>query len=156
MVGIGGIPAVFQFMMMLFLPETPRYLVKTGKVEKARNVLDRVYGRAQLLHNLVDGVLHSIEGEIEEEVKAKRRRSVRSAPSKYRTSYVARIFGGRWTELFQVPGNRRALIIACLLQGLQQLCGFVRSHHYHLVRILTNNTFGRIRSCTSLPLFSPS
>ena len=28
-------------------------------------------------------------------------------------------------ELFAVRRNRRALAIACLLQGLQQLCGFV-------------------------------
>ena len=32
----------------------------------------------------------------------------------------------RFAELFYVGGNRRALTIACLLQGLQQLCGFVR------------------------------
>jgi len=31
-----------------------------------------------------------------------------------------------WAELFAVGGNRRALTIACMLQGLQQLCGFVR------------------------------
>lgn len=33
------------------------------------------------------------------------------------------------SELFHIGGNRRALTIACLLQGLQQLCGFVRTHH---------------------------
>src|SRR3569833_56771 len=33
--------------------------------------------------------------------------------------------GWRGAELFGLRRNRRALSIACLLQGLQQLCGFV-------------------------------
>lgn len=34
-------------------------------------------------------------------------------------------FQHRMTELLYIGGNRRGLIIACFLQGLQQLCGFV-------------------------------
>lgn len=44
-------------------------------------------------------------------------------------------FSQSLVELLTVPGNRRALIIACMLQGLQQLCGFVSFDLCHPVHI---------------------
>lgn len=36
------IPAVFFFTLLMFVPETPRYLVMRGKTEKALTILDRL------------------------------------------------------------------------------------------------------------------
>jgi SP family myo-inositol transporter-like MFS transporter 13 len=44
MFGIAGIPALFQFIVMPFLPESPRRLVAVGKVEEAKSALRKVYG----------------------------------------------------------------------------------------------------------------
>ena len=41
MVGLGALPAAVQLLMMGNMPETPRWLVKAGKVDMARRVLMR-------------------------------------------------------------------------------------------------------------------
>ena len=43
----GVIPAAVFFLLLLFVPETPRFLVMKGNEEKARRVLGRILGRVQ-------------------------------------------------------------------------------------------------------------
>jgi SP family myo-inositol transporter-like MFS transporter 13 len=122
MVGIGAIPAFVQLALLTRMPETPRHLLQIGKDEEARRVLYDVY--ATLPENqkfqVVQQVLASIQSEIEAEDKA--RRAVSAASVANDETITLR---GTLRELIRVPTNRRALIIACMLQGLQQLCGFV-------------------------------
>ena len=42
MLGLAGIPSFLQFVGFLFMPESPRWLVSKGKVEKAREVLRKI------------------------------------------------------------------------------------------------------------------
>lgn len=122
MVGLGAVPAAVQCFVMLVMPETPRWLVKVGRDYEARGVLNKVFGAGIDIQRMVDGVLRGIETEVREEeeaMKGRRRENKRSRACFSGTQDT-------WDELFRVGGNRRALIIACLLQGLQQLCGFVR------------------------------
>jgi len=125
MVGIGAHPAIWQFAMLVFMPETPRWLVKAGRRDDAKEVLGKMYGGHSTVSKMVDGILRAIEREVleEEEVMSKRRNHV--APGKDSWVWLTRLRDA-WAELFAVGGNRRALTIACMLQGLQQLCGFVR------------------------------
>lgn len=44
MFGLAGVPALFQLVVMPFLPESPRHLVITGQKEKARKVIRQIYG----------------------------------------------------------------------------------------------------------------
>jgi len=97
-VGIGALPALVQAVLLLGLPESPRWLVLRARDDEARRVLAR-------LGEDVEGVLGRIREEVKEE-EISRSKSL-------------------WKEMFLVPGHRRALTIACMLQGLQQLCGFV-------------------------------
>jgi SP family myo-inositol transporter-like MFS transporter 13 len=87
-------------------------------------VLNKVFGAGAEIQRMVDGVLKGIVNEVLEEEKAKRGR-LRSQKKKGTESWSASM-KDNWKELFRTGGNRRALTIACLLQGLQQLCGFVR------------------------------
>ena len=48
------IPAVLFFVLLMFVPETPRYLVMRGKGEKALTILDRLMGRDEAEKELVD------------------------------------------------------------------------------------------------------
>lgn len=123
MVGVGAIPAGVQILVMLFMPETPRWLVKVGRKDEARDVLNKVFGKGPEIQKMVDGVLKGIEQEVKEEDAAKKRR-LRGQTTKGRKWWTSG--KDNWVELLRVGGNRRALTIACLLQGLQQLCGFVR------------------------------
>ena len=124
MVGLGALPAAVQCWVMLVMPETPRWLVQVGRHDEARSVLNKVFGAGIEIQRMVDHVLRGIENEVREEEEAKRGR-LRGQSKKGTTNWLT---GSKdnWKELFRVGGNRRALTIACLLQGLQQLCGFVR------------------------------
>ena len=121
MVGLGAVPAVLQFGLMTVLPESPRWLVKCDKVQEAKNVLRKVYAKGNDF--MVDGVLRAIKMEIAEEELISDDVAVALSDNKVKDAFTR--IRNRSAELFHVGGNRRALTIACLLQGLQQLCGFV-------------------------------
>lgn len=148
LVGLGAMPAAMQCFVMLFMPETPRWLVKVGREDDARAVLNKVFGGGIDVQRMVDGVLRGIVTEVREEEEAVkgRRRGQKNSKEWFSGSKDT------WNELFRVGGNRRALTIACLLQGLQQLCGFVwypSSQHCCANR-------NRTPSCISLRQFSRS
>ncbi|KAL8775686.1 MAG: hypothetical protein Q9209_000182 [Squamulea sp. 1 TL-2023] len=120
MVGLGATPAVFQFGLLLMLPETPRWLVKAGHENVARDVLRKVY--ASGTNMAAERVLQDIKREIfEEEATSKLVHS--SKPGDDLWPWLTH-FQHHMTELLYVGGNRRGLVIACFLQGFQQLCGF--------------------------------
>ena len=67
MVGLGAAPAVFQFGFLLFLPETPRWLVQVGKFKLAEQALERVYRYVAadfLCHPWPCGLLESRSGHV--------------------------------------------------------------------------------------------
>ncbi|RKU47339.1 hypothetical protein DL546_004508 [Coniochaeta pulveracea] len=118
MVGLGALPAVLQTVLVVSMPETPRWLVKAGRRDTAREVIRKVTGTVKDAAKTVEMTLKNIEIEVREEEEA-RRVSGRRHHTGGLLSWV-----GPLEELFAVRRNRRALAIACLLQGLQQLCGF--------------------------------
>jgi SP family myo-inositol transporter-like MFS transporter 13 len=125
MVGLGALPAVLQGLMIAFMPETPRWLVKVGRSEEARLVVQRVNGggTSAVAVRGADAVVKEIE------IEAREEREEREARGRRDTSGSLRWLGN-FRELVGVGKNRRALAIACLLQGLQQLCGFVSPHRH--------------------------
>lgn len=135
MVGLGAVPAILQVLLVLVLrlPETPRWLVAHGMVGEARRVLARVLGTSGVEEGEVEATVREIEAEVAEEEGERRRLAAAAAGIDGRVSKAAGLLArwasggamlGRFNELFRVGRNRRALAIACLLQGLQQLCGF--------------------------------
>ena len=124
-VGLGAFPAVFQLVIVLFLPETPRWLVKANREMEAQQILRKIYGHTEGSRHAVEQVLRSIENEISEEnEEASQQKPISTfASSRYFLRWLDHL-PQNWNLLFQIGCNRRALAIACLLQGLQQLCGF--------------------------------
>lgn len=135
-VGLGAVPAGVQCVVMLFMPETPRWLVMIGDADSAKKALVKVFGKGLGVSAMVDQVLKGIEKEVQEEEEAKggRSRNARGDAGSWVNDTKE-----LWNELFRVAGNRRALTIACLLQGLQQLCGFVgltsKIHYYEMLML---------------------
>lgn len=131
MVGMGALPAVVQALMLVFMPETPRWLVRAGKRERAMRVLERVYEASEeaKLKRLVGCVLRRVEREISEEEEALVGRHV--VKQKHGLGAKVDRVQQSFTQLIGVGGNRRALAIACMLQAAQQLCGFVSCHLVH-------------------------
>ena len=44
MLGVSGLPAVFFFIIIFLIPESPRWLVMHGRSEKAQGIFKRIYG----------------------------------------------------------------------------------------------------------------
>jgi SP family myo-inositol transporter-like MFS transporter 13 len=120
-VGLGAVPAVLQFGMLFAMPETPRFLIRRGKKGQAKRVLSKVYGAGEGMERIVNAVMRNVEREILEE------EGTDTTPvSKSKGIWSAKIahMSSTFSQLVSVGANRRALIIACMLQGFQQLCGF--------------------------------
>jgi SP family myo-inositol transporter-like MFS transporter 13 len=100
--GLGAVPAVIQGGLMLLMPETPRWQLLQGRKKAAGETLSQVYGTSN--PSVVSLLLSEIE---------------KGIPSGPTVSLLRSL-----KLLVRVPGNRRALIIACFLQFLQQACGF--------------------------------
>jgi MFS transporter, SP family, solute carrier family 2 (myo-inositol transporter), member 13 len=116
MVGLGGLPAVLQCILVAYMPETPRWLVKAGRPADAKAVIHKVNGSTATSLQDTEATVKAIEIEVREEQEASRLLESRRTGAKWLRT---------WHELFGDAKNRRSLAIACLLQGLQQLCGFV-------------------------------
>ncbi|KAL5362795.1 general substrate transporter [Aspergillus floccosus] len=119
-VGLGIVPAVLQFAIVVFLPETPRWLVQAGFDTRAMNVLSKVYQEHPDCVQITKHILRDIQQEVAEEEDEL---GHSSHDSGIKFQWAKNILQTS-QDLFLVGGNRRALIIAMMLQGLQQLCGF--------------------------------
>lgn len=118
MVGLGAVPGMVQACLLVLMYETPRWLVKNEEQERARQILHRIYGGLSERDRTttVDNVLLDIRAEIVAEAKLDNEHPGRAnGLSTVRADFK---------NLTGYPPHRRALIIACMLQGLQQLCGF--------------------------------
>ena len=116
MVGLGAFPAITQLALLVFMPETPRYLSKIGRDDAAKLVLAKVYKSATVsTRGHVERICLAIKKELHEEEEAKK--AVKS-------SNTTHILPPTLHSLLFKPPHARALTITCMLQGLQQLCGF--------------------------------
>lgn len=169
MVGLGALPAILQCVLLFLMPETPRWLVKAGKSTDARQVIEKTLGPDLTSRRLVENVVKGIEMEIREE---QGNATLANNGAKSGNAWLQ-----RWNELMRVPKNRRALVIACLLQGLQQLCGFVSNsilqyyasllimiellnvlfcHDFHDARVFDTNPNFSDRCCDQLCFYRSS
>ncbi|KAG2414199.1 hypothetical protein HFD88_003390 [Aspergillus terreus] len=119
-VGLGIIPAVLQFAIVVFLPETPRWLVQAGFDTRAMDVLAKVYQEHPDCVQITKRIFRDIQQEVAEEEEEL---GHSSHDSRTKFQWAKNVLQTS-RDLFLVGGNRRALTIAMMLQGLQQLCGF--------------------------------
>jgi sugar porter (SP) family MFS transporter len=94
MFGLSLVPAAIFALGMFYLPETPRWLVRRGQLDKARAILSRIRDTPE-----VDAELQEIEGSIAHAVGR-----------------------GNWRDLLS-PALRPALIVGIGLAILQQITG---------------------------------
>ncbi|CAE6424450.1 unnamed protein product [Rhizoctonia solani] len=106
MVGLGAVPAALQLAMLPFMPESPRILVRRGHLEQAQKNMAKIYA-------------HATPEQVSQKVKVLRASVQESIDIQNSTTFLQ-----RFKSILTVPVNRRALIVACGLQGFQQLCGF--------------------------------
>ncbi|WP_432561031.1 sugar porter family MFS transporter [Kineococcus sp. SYSU DK003] len=118
-IGLAAVPAAVLFTIMLRQPESPRWLVKAGRVDDARATLQRIRG-AHADHRDVEDELDHIVG---------LEREQRKAPAK------------GWDGLRQ-PWIRPALVVGCGISLFTQLSG-IEMIIYYTPTILTDVGFER-------------
>ena len=67
MLGLAGLPSLIMFIGFLFMPESPRWLVFRGKIDRARQVLGKVRQ-----HHEVEEELKTIVKDCEDHKKSQR------------------------------------------------------------------------------------
>ena len=95
MFGLTAAPSLLFFFGMLLVPESPRWLAKAGKSEKARGILARIGG---------EGYAQAALGEIKLTLQGEEGRRV------------------HFSDLL-APGMRKALVLGVTLAVFQQWCG---------------------------------
>ncbi|XP_073299056.1 inositol transporter 4-like [Primulina huaijiensis] len=111
MLGVAGVPAAVQFVLMLSLPESPRWLYRQDKVKEARAILEKIYP----------------ENEVEEEMKALQS-SVEA--EKADEGSIGKDF---FSKLKNIWGNivvRRGLYAGITVQVAQQFVGINTVMYY--------------------------
>ncbi|GAB3926894.1 sugar porter family MFS transporter [Mucilaginibacter myungsuensis] len=78
MFGLGTVPSVFFLLGVLWLPESPRWLIKAGQADKARSVLNKI-GSAGFVNDTVVAIEKSLTGGSKQSFKAVFEKSVRPA-----------------------------------------------------------------------------
>ncbi|KAI0342397.1 general substrate transporter [Trametopsis cervina] len=112
MVGLGAVPAGIQCLLLLFLPESPRILIRRGHMDSAHRVMSRIYAYAT--PNQVSLKVRALHSAV--------RKSIEISDS---TTLFQRL-----GMAFLNPINRRAVIVGCGMQAFQQLSGFNTLMYY--------------------------
>ncbi|KAL3853167.1 hypothetical protein ACJMK2_016732 [Sinanodonta woodiana] len=107
MLGLAGIPSAIQYVGFLFLPESPRWLIKKGRNDRAKKVLMKIRGTKDVKKEL-------------EEVNFSFRRQEEGTDGS----------GLNIMRVLKTPTVRRALVVGCGLQLFQQLSGINTVMYY--------------------------
>lgn len=105
MLGVSGVPSVIQFSLMLFLPESPRWLYLKGNKSQAISVLSKIYDPERL------------EDEIDQLAAAAEEERQRKNAVRYR-------------DVFKSKEMRLAFLAGAGLQAFQQFTGINTVMYY--------------------------
>lgn len=173
MLGVAAVPAIVQFILMLSLPESPRYLYRKNNTREAEAILARIYPadeveeEIRLLKQSVENEL-AIQGEIAEESiltkikEAWSNKIVRRGLYAGITVQVAQQFAGINTVMYYSPmiiqfagfaSKQTALALSLISSGLNALgtiVSMVFVDRYGRRRLMIISMFGIIACLTIL------
>lgn len=112
MLAIAAIPAVIQFVGFMFMPESPRWLIRQQREDEALAALKRIRGEGACVLREFDKIRQNqLELVIQEDRRKEQKRNIIVA-------------------IFRKTATRRALTVGCLLMAAQQLAGINTVMYY--------------------------
>ncbi|KAF3592957.1 hypothetical protein DY000_02026664 [Brassica cretica] len=111
MLGVAGVPAIVQFVLMLSLPESPRWLYRKDRVAESRAILQRIYP-AEEVEAEMEALRESVEAEKADE------------------AIIGDSFGAKLKGAFANPVVRRGLAAGVTVQVAQQFVGINTVMYY--------------------------
>ena len=102
MLGISALPSAIQLIGFIFMPESPRWLTRRGKYEKAQKVLRSIHD----------------DSDIEEEFN-----SIKNALQAQEREQAEKGGTSLFEQILQRATLRKALLVGCTLKMAQQICG---------------------------------
>ncbi|XP_043701300.1 probable inositol transporter 2 [Telopea speciosissima] len=141
MLGVAGLPALLQFILMLFLPESPRWLYRKGREEEAIRILRQIFP-ANEVEMEIQTLKESVDSEVKEEgssekinfTKILKTRTVRRALVAGVGLQIFQQFVGINTVMYYSPtivqlagfaSNQTALLLSLITAGLNALGSIV-------------------------------
>ena len=119
MFGLGALPALIQLIGFMFMPETPSWLLKAGRREDALKSLMKVRGVSDA--NQADEEFKEFEDAASADVIID---NEEDNPKQQNLNQ------NKWHNVLQSPHVRRALLLGCSLQFLQQISGINTVMYY--------------------------
>lgn len=110
MLGLAAVPSIIMFFGCIILPESPRWLVSKGHIDQAYKVLCKLRGNSD-----VGAELRAMKEVCEEEAVLAEKSSCG---------------GNRVCQIVASPAMRKAILIGCMLQAIQQLSGINTVMYY--------------------------
>ncbi|XP_020227147.1 probable inositol transporter 2 [Cajanus cajan] len=142
MLGVAALPALIQIVLMLTLPESPRWLYRKGKEEEAIRILKRIYAA-----NEVDAEIQALKESVDMEIKEAEASEKVNIVKLLRTTAVRRgLYAGMGLLIFQqFVGINTVMYYS---PTIVQLAGFASNRTALLLSLITSglNAFGSILS----------
>ncbi|CAN1249198.1 Probable inositol transporter 2 [Linum perenne] len=131
MLGVAGIPALLQFVLMMFLPESPRWLFRKGKEEEAKIILRKIFPPED-----VEAEIQDLKDSVEKEVREQGSSEKINFRKLWQTKTVRRgLIAGVGLQVFQqfvgintlagFASNQTALLLSLVTAGLNALGSIV-------------------------------
>ncbi|XP_019415532.1 PREDICTED: probable inositol transporter 2 [Lupinus angustifolius] len=142
MLGVAAAPALIQIVLMLSLPESPRWLYRKGKEEEGKAILKKIYSPED-----VDGEIQALKESVDIEVKDSESSEKISIIKLLKTTSVRRgLYAGVGLQIFQqFVGINTVMYYS---PSIVQLAGFASNRTALLLSLITSglNAFGSILS----------